>query len=93
MKIEFLSITELANRWNVSRERVKAMVNHGLLPGTVILPSAGRFGTAVKIPLCEIMELETQWQVGSKSPKSPQRIRAVRSVAPRLEHFPELLTE
>lgn len=73
MKIEFLSITELANRWNVSRERVKAMVNHGILPGAVVIPSAGRFGKAVKIPLWEVMELEAEWQVESKSPEASAR--------------------
>ena len=93
MQAEFLSITQLSKRWSVSRERVMAMVVHGLIPGAVVIPSAGRFGKTIKIPFKDVVELEANWQVGSNLPTANSRLPKRRAVTPRLEHFPELLSD
>lgn len=46
-----LSVGQLARRWGVGAERIRRLVESGMLPGSFKVPSAGRYGEAVRI-LC-----------------------------------------
>lgn len=86
-----LTITELAKRWSVSRERVKAMIEQGRIIGAFVLPSAGRFGRAIKIPMSAVISVEENWQIGVDQSDQAQKRKVRTPPAPRLDHFPELL--
>lgn len=85
-----ISISELAARWKLSRDRISTMIRQGLIPGAFRIPSAGRYGSAVRIPLSHVLSLEDSWQVSPISQTSVQKSRH-RSVSPSSSHFPELL--
>lgn len=86
-----LTISELAKRWSVSRERVRAMIDQGTIIGAFILPSAGRFGRTIKIPLSAVISLEETWRTYADGRDPTQKREAPKPPAPRLDHFPELL--
>jgi hypothetical protein len=87
-----LTVGQLAKRWGVSADRVRQLVQSGRLPGAFTIPSAGRYGATVKIPLATITQAEEDWavvpqpQAGSK----PRRRRG--DAGPALKHFPKLAT-
>jgi hypothetical protein len=87
---EAVSIGQLAKRWGIGASRVRQLINGGFLPGTFAIPSAGRNGEAVRIPLTDVIDAETRWRItqeeeGHKSPK-----RRTSGGVSKLEHFPEL---
>lgn len=88
-----LTISDLAKRWSVSRQRVGAMIDAGYITGAFVLPSAGRFGRTIKIPMSAVHALEENWKVPTGACVQPQaHIATVAKFgAPRLDHFPELL--
>lgn len=57
--------SQLAKRWNIGVDRVRQLVIHGHLFGTFRIPSAGRYGDVVKIPLSTIRCVEREWAAGS----------------------------
>ena len=87
-KSETLSPGQLAQRWGIGVDRVRGLVECGQLPGAFEIPSSGRYGKAVRIPLATVMEVEHSWAV-VQSPQRNQRGRRQKS-PPTLEHFPEL---
>jgi hypothetical protein len=89
---EALTIGQLARRWGVSAARVRSLVSSGQLPGAFTIPSAGRYGATVKVPLATVIQLETQdWSVVPENqgarPKPPRRKD---DSGPAFRHFPKL---
>ena len=89
---EALTIGQLAARWGVGPERVRALVDSDLLADSFEIPSAGRYGATVKIPLATIRDAEAKWRLSNKTISAqscaPPRRRDNRRVA--LKHFPNL---
>ena len=87
------SIGELAARWKVGPERVRALVESGRLPHAFEIPSSGRFGRTLRIPASDVEAAEQDWTVETNScplaPKKPSR--RANLGGPALKHFPELL--
>ena len=44
------SVGQVAKRWGISPDRVRQLIDAGKLAGTFEIPSAGRFGKALRIP-------------------------------------------
>ena len=91
-QLEALSIGQLAKRWGVSADRVRGLVETGQLPGSFKVPSVGRYGEAVKVPLATVIQAEQDWAI------APADVTSSRRKAPRrggtssttLRHLPEL---
>ncbi len=86
-----LSVGQLAQRWCISPDRVRKLIAAGKLPGSFTIPSAGRYGESVKIPLATILNVEAQWAIEpstSSNDRQPKRRRSPGDV--QLKHFPEL---
>jgi excisionase family DNA binding protein len=88
-----LTIGQLARRWGISRDHVRQIIQDGHLRGVFSIPSAGRYGAVVKIPLDSVLQAETEnWAV---TPKKGGRVRPRRSPqrddpGPAFKHFPKL---
>src|SRR4051794_18692446 len=87
-----LTIGQLAKRWGVGTDRVRRLVLAGPLPGTFTIPSAGRYGATVKIPLATVIQVETTaWATAPNgSGPGPERSRRRNDSGPALRHFPKL---
>ncbi len=86
-----VTVGQLATRWGVSADRIRGLIDAGQIQGAFQIPSAGRFGSTVKIPLCVVESLEADWQVGRTYPKrrrSPETISGLRHL-PGLTIDPE----
>ena len=68
---ESLSAAEVARRWGVGRDRVMSLVRAGKLRAFAV-PSAGRYGKTVRIPLVSILEAEEAWQVLPREERVPK---------------------
>lgn len=90
-----LSVGQLASRWGLSADRVRRLLDSGRLPGAFKVPSAGKYGEAIRIPLATILKAEEKWAIGTgESPQQaglPHRGRGGSPAA--LRHFPELSSE
>lgn len=88
-----LSIGQLAKRWSVAENRIRELIDAGQLSGAFKIPSAGRYGETIKIPLDSILRAECDWAVTPSTPESPpRRRRNVRNSA-AFKHFPELIDD
>ena len=91
-QLEALSIGQLAKRWGVSADRVRGLVETGQLPGAFKVPSVGRYGEAIKVPLATVMQAEQDWAIAptgaTSSRQKASRRRGTSSTV--LRHFPEL---
>lgn len=87
--MDVLTVSSLATRWQISRHRVATMLRSGLIPGAFEIPAAGRYGSAIRIPLSHVRALEESWFV---SPTSDHEMGIAREypVPHRISHFPEL---
>jgi hypothetical protein len=87
-----LTIGQLARRWGVSVDRVRKLVQGGRLPGAFAIPSAGRYGATVKVPLATVLQLETEdWAVVPDKQRAwPKPSRRRDDSGPALKHFPKL---
>ena len=87
-----LSVGQLARRWGVSADRVRKLVSTGLLPGAFTIPSAGRYGATVKVPLATVLQVEAEdWAVApAKQGARPKRPRRGGDSGPAFRHFPKL---
>jgi len=90
-----LSVGQLARRWGLGVERVKRLVESGSLPGSFRVPSVGKYGEAIRIPLSTVIQAEQEWAIPEPRhgptdtlPRGGRR-RGHRS----LTHFPELNRE
>jgi hypothetical protein len=89
------SVGQLARRWGISPKRVRELVAGGHLPGCFTIPSAGRYGTAVRIPLDTVLRVETEdWAVVPQPTQAvqarPRPRRRGGDASPALRHFPNL---
>ena len=91
-QLEALTCGQLAQRWGVAVARVQALVGSGKLPGVFKIPSAGRYGETVKIPLASVMAVEKEWEVSPEAQQTNHRHRRGRQTSspPTLDNFPEL---
>jgi len=87
-----LSVGQLARRWGVGVDRVRKLAESGLLPGSFRVPSAGRYGEAVRVPMANVLQAEQDWTISAegqeRTDRAPRRSR--RETPPQLTHFPEL---
>jgi hypothetical protein len=90
-----LTIGQLARRWSISPERVRQLALGGDLPGAFRIPSAGRYGETIKIPLATVVRLETEeWAVAPEKRKAGLKSRRRGSDSgPALRHFPGLVND
>jgi hypothetical protein len=89
--LQTLSVGQLARRWGVSVDRVRQMVAGGLLAGSFTIPSAGRYGTTLRIPLDTVLRAEEDWAVVPQPAKArPKPRRHGDDSGPALRHFPKL---
>ncbi len=94
-KPEAFTIGQLAQKWAVGKDRVQSLVLAGRIPGAFTIPSSGRYGETVKIPLASILLVEQEWAINpdeGRRTKPPQR-RQRNGHSPKLKHFPELQAE
>lgn len=89
---EALTPGQLARRWGIAVDRVRRLIHSGQLPGTFLIPSSGRYGEAVRIPLVTILQAEQAWTIAPTDVSSrPRRQRARQQRSPStLKNFPEL---
>jgi hypothetical protein len=88
-----LTVGQLARRWGVSVDRVRQLVLTGQLPGAFAIPSAGRYGATLKIPLATVIQVETEdWAVLPQPQAGPKPGRRRGDAGPALKHFPKLAT-
>lgn len=90
-----LSMGQLARQWGLGVDRVRRLVETGLLPGSFKIPSAGKYGEAIRIRLSTVIQVEQEWvipehgqELMDKCPRPRQRGRLS-----SLTHFPELSHE
>lgn len=72
---KMLGVGQVAKRWGVGVERVRQLINVGALRGAFEIPSSGRYGKAIRIPLQAVMDAERRWQC---VPEESQRRRPSR---------------
>lgn len=93
-QVAALTIGQVASRWNVGPERVRALVMSGRLPGAFRIPSAGRYGATVKIPLVNVLEVERAWAIAAADRRSDSaRPRRAGETRVSLKHLPQLNDE
>mgnify|MGYP001825995877 CR=1 FL=1 len=88
-----LSVGQLASRWAVSVERIKRLVQTGQLPGAFKVPSAGKFGEAVRIPLSTVLQAEENWAIAGHGEERTRLRARRRNDSRKLVNFPELSLE
>lgn len=89
-----LTIGQIATRWNVGPERVRALIRCGRLSGAFQIPSAGRYGATIKVPLSVVVEAEQQWALaigGRPRTAPPPRKNGESRVV--LKHLPQFNDE
>ena len=90
-----LSVGQLARRWGLGVDRVRRLVESGLLPGSFKVPSAGKYGEAIRIPLSTVLQAEQDWALPDhhkqRTNGPPRRPRHGGPL--KLAHFPELNPE
>lgn len=84
------SVGALAKRWGVSPERVRSLVEAGKVPGAFVIPSAGRYGRAIRISKEAVLEVESRWSVAPAETAAKRPNKTRRGGPPALTHFPEL---
>lgn len=83
-----MTVAGLAKRWGVSRDRIRSLMDQGVIPGAFRIPAAGRFGARTVIPLASVQALEEAWMVDGDPVLIKKRPR--QSSQAILRHFPEL---
>ena len=92
---EALTIGQLAQHWAIGKGRVQSLVLEGHIPGAFKIPSSGRFGETVKIPLASVLLVEQEWAITPQESRHLERRqrRQRNGHSPKLMHFPELQAE
>lgn len=86
-----LTVGQLARRWGVGNDRIRRMIQAGILKGSFEIPSVGRYRSAIKIPRSVIERAERDWGIGPRPNSIRPRQRPSRT-GPALKHLPELAT-
>ena len=89
-QLEALTPGQLAKRWGIGVDRARSLVESGLIPGAFRIPSVGKYGETIKIPLAAVLEREREWGAAIKKGGEPRRKRTGSPPSPVLKHFPEL---
>ena len=55
---ETLTIGQLAKRWGIGRDHARGLVDHNAIRGAFTIPSAGRYGETIRIPLASVLLAE-----------------------------------
>ncbi len=84
------SVGQVARRWGISPERVRQLVDAGNLAGAFSIPSAGRFGKALRIPAETVLAAEIEWTIATSLARVVKKPRSRSSCELALKHFPEL---
>jgi hypothetical protein len=93
-RCQALTVGQLARRWAISAKRVRELVLGGHLPGAFTIPSAGRFGATLKIPVDTVLKVETEdWAVVPQPAQARPKPRRRGDSGPALRHFPSLATD
>jgi hypothetical protein len=59
-----LTAGQLALRWGISRDHARQLILNGHVPGAFTIPSAGRYGAVLKVPLAMVIQVETEeWAI------------------------------
>ncbi len=91
--LDTLTVSQLAQRWHVDPSRIHALIRAGFFPGAFRIPSAGRFGEAVKIPLADVLEAQKKWAIQPIDTERPKRTTRGTVVTGGYRNFPELNPE
>jgi hypothetical protein len=59
-QLEALTPGQLARRWGLGVDRVRQLIQEGELPGAFRVPSAGRYGEAIRVPLATVVQARTE---------------------------------
>jgi excisionase family DNA binding protein len=92
---ETMTVGQLARRWGISRDHVRRLIDDGCLAGAFTIPSTGRYGATVKIPLTSILQAETESWVMAPAQAERARPKSARrgdDPGPAFRHFPKLRT-
>lgn len=65
-QLEALTPGQLAKRWGISADRARSLAESGQIPGAFRIPSVGRYGETIKIPLAAVLETEREWAIAPK---------------------------
>ena len=85
-----VSVGKLANRWGVSVDRIRSLIQKGLLEAFEI-PSSGRFGQTIRISVRAVRQAELHWRLEACQERlTRQRVRNTKNAV--LRHFPDLKT-
>ena len=84
------SIGQLAKRWGVSAERIRHLIRAGKLSGCFEIPSAGKYGRAIRIPIQSVCEVEAIWGMTPSISQETAKRRKRADKVLTLKHFPEL---
>jgi hypothetical protein len=88
-----LSIGQFAKVLGIGRDRARALINAGLVPGVYTIPTAGRYGEATRIPPWAIRQLlEKDWamRVAPGKPRARRPKHGTNAEGSPTDHFPEL---
>jgi hypothetical protein len=90
-----LSMGQLARRWGLGVDRIKRLIESGLLPGSFKVPSAGKYGEAIRVPLSTVLKAEEDWNVADHPQDRIQRLtrRSRGRRSHEFVHLPELSSE
>jgi len=89
-KCESLTPGQLAKRWGISADRARRLVESGQIPDAFRIPSVGRYGETIKVPLFAVIQAEQDWAVSPAGSEPSRKLRSRRNGSPPLKHFPEL---
>ncbi len=84
-----LSVRQLALRWGVGEQRIRSLIDAGFLLGAFKVPSSGKYGETIRIPIEAVRDAESEWAIESESATGRKKRRPKRRGA-KLNHFPEL---
>ena len=85
-----LSIGQLARRWGLGPDRIRRLIESGSLPGAFKIPSAGKYGAAIRIPRSTVVQAEQKWTLPEHRQTSTDRLPSRRASLRPLTHLPEL---
>ena len=91
--LDTLTVSQLAQRWHVDPSRIHALIRAGFFPTAFRIPSAGRFGEAIKIPLADVLEAQQKWAIQPVDTERPKRRKQGTVVTGAYRNFPELNPE
>lgn len=89
-RTETISVGQLAKRWGLGVARIRHLVESGQIPAAFRIPSSGRFGQAVRIPLASVIALEQAWAIAPTQSRIAKRLPTHGRPTQCLRNFPEL---